>query len=1528
MSQIISTRNAIWRRSSFRLVTGSVTAIVLALNLGVQNAFPQSPPSVVSANLTAAKPAGLARNLTTTNPTATSAASIYASNWQNKIAIWNASKLNQNDTGAYGPRIAELRSSSAWSTNQIVDYSGFFQDTTDSVKYDQIHNFDSSAYLDENGALNSTYGKYSATTLPITIKRDYVMVPNQSFLVARYTLANPSASAVNWKVLDQVHLNNTVPANNVSASYDATRNAFFGDMTASGQSVVTLGAFQSPTSYQAGNDADCVAAHATASAWCQYDTNGVLSNNATLATPNVDLGFQNSVTIPANGSQTLYYYLGLGTTLATAQSAADTARAQTGAYWFTTTAGNYATWLAGGTSISTTDTGVNTAYLRNLVIIKNSQNPTNGLFPAATNPGSYGYKAWVRDSSFNAMALDAAGHYVEAAQYWNWMAANMLAGGTWHTTYDLWTGNYVSFVEPEYDSIGQFLTGVYKHYVDTGSSSFLTGVWTQVQAAANYVQSNIGTNGFGPADASIWEESVQFNVFTQAFYVAGLRAAALLAQVQSSPANADNWNGSATTILSAVQRSYSWSPAGMYNDTTGYYNRGVSTTGAVNPLIDSSSLALIVLGDIEANSSRATSMVAAIETSLTHDGVGLARYTGDPYYYSSPYNPAGNESGSAEPTWPNVTMFDAMYEVFTGRSADALAKLQWYVSRSGVGDMPPGEAVSWKTGQPIISTMSEPLTASSFIMAALSYNGSYDPRITAANTNLGAAATINVTTNAHADWPQWKEIPYATTAKANSLSGSAMTDIRRVYVTNDATNLYVRVDNSSGAFSGFNTAPKFGLLVYAQDFNHSGLLTSRSIGQYGRTLDHPMNYLAGRWSDGTNFSTFAAGTSAWNFTSNLGTIAPQWDTTTGRIEAVIPLSSFASSGSAAMGSWSNLDVELAYQNPGTGVWVDDDLGAINYRLTGSGTAWLYGNTLGKEISTLTTDKARYAPSSAVTITGRLVNTQAAVQSGATLTLHYTHLGTTVGTDQTASVNLAAGQAADFAVSWSPPATDYQGYLVQGTLRDSTGSVLDTAQTAVDVSSNWTKFPRYGFVTDFSDNYNQAMITKTLNSYHVDGVQFYDWEYKHHVPLSGTVASPSSSWVNIDNITNFAHSVTSLITDVHATGGSAMNYNLIYGAWAGYGTDGSGADYHQGLWWNNNCTNQGNFSLPASFATPNIYFFNTGDTSWQSYLFSKESDAFTAYAFDGWHMDQLGTLVGNPTYTCAGALVDPPSTFSGFITAAKAALNKTIVFNAPGQYSQQNVAANANLAFLYTECWPPNGQVSYNDLRNVVTQNNTWSGNTKNTVIAAYPDQNYSTGFTDAAPGFLNTAGVLYDDASIFAAGGSHLELGDVNHMLDQPNYLNRNLLMPATLQKGIANNYNFLTAYENLLRDGLTDNANVISLPGGPLTSTTGAAGHIWTFARSKTGTDVLQMINMLNLTSTDWMDTNANQPAPTTQTNLLTKYYYGTGTPTKVSVASPDINGGAAQSLSFTTGSDGGGNYVQFTVPSLSYWDMVWVNK
>lgn len=913
-------------------------SVVGALVLSLAPAMPRASAAPLTA-----RQSGTVRTTTTTAPSSTSAASLYISNWSDLTAIWNASQLNQNDTGSFGPRIAELRAGNQPSINQIVDYSGFFTDTTDTVKYDQIHNFTSSAYLDENGVLNTAYGDYGGTALPISIHRDYVMVPNEPFLVVRYTLTNPSSTtSYTWSLLDQAHLNNTASGTDVQASYDTSRNAMFGDMTASGQDVVTLGAFQSPTDYQVGNDSDCTASDATASAWCQYDGTGTLHNNATLSTPNVDLGFQNNVTIGPGSTQTLYYYLGVGNSLAAAQSAADTARAHPGAFWFTTTASDYADWLASGADVSTTDSGVNIAYLRNLVVMKNAQNPNNGLWPAATNEGSYGYKAWMRDSSFDAMALDAAGHHSEAAQFWQWMANHQLPDGTWHTTYDEWSGDVVSFVEPEYDSLGEFLVGVEKHYAETGDTTFLTAMWPAVQSAADFIQDNIASNGLGAADASIWEEAVQYNVFTQALYVAGLRAAALLAQDESDGATADAWNGAASTILSAVQRSDTWDPAGLYN-SAGYYDRGVNTDGSVNSLLDSSSMALVVFGDIDANSSRAAALNNTIVANLTHDTSGIARYTDDGYYFDSPFDPAGNEALAAEPVWPNVTMFDAIYDVFSGDSAEALTRLQWYAGVSGVGYMPPGEAVAWPTGQPVLSTMSEPLTAASFVLAALTYTGAADTKVAAGNANAGAFDTISVTTTPGSDWPQWQDVPYFTDPIGDNQSGTSMTDVGTIAMSNDANNIYLRVDNASGSLSGFGATPKFALLVYGQDFNHDASIPTLSTGEFGAPLDHPMNFLVGRWSDSDTFSTFTPGADGWTFASNLTSIAPQWDTTTGRLEAAIPISALASGGSAPVGSFAYLEVELAYQNPTTGAWIDDDIVPIHYRITGSGQAWLYGN---------------------------------------------------------------------------------------------------------------------------------------------------------------------------------------------------------------------------------------------------------------------------------------------------------------------------------------------------------------------------------------------------------------------------------------------------------------------------------------------------------------------------------------------------------------------------------------------------------
>jgi hypothetical protein len=43
---------------------------------------------------------------------------------------------------------------------------------------------------------------------------------------------------------------------------------------------------------------------------------------------------------------------------------------------------------------------------------------------------------------------------------------------------------------------------------------------------------------------------------------------------------------------------------------------------------------------------------------------------------------------------------------------------------------------------------------------------------------------------------------------------------------------------------------------------------------------------------------------------------------------------------------------------------------------------------------------------------------------------------------------------------------------------------------------------------------------------------------------------------------------------------------------------------------------------------------------------------------------------------------------------------------------------------------------------------------------------------------------------------------------------------------------------------------------------------------------------------------------------------------------ATPDSRTGRMTALSFTTGSNSNGNYVQFTLPSLAYWDMVYLTS
>lgn len=906
--------------------------------------------AAVSASVLTATPASAG---SPTQPSTETARSLYMNNWADTTGIWMAPTLAQTDTNTqYGPRLGELHyspngtASAASAVNQIVDYTGFFRDETHAVKYDQVHNFSgATGYLDSSGILRSDYGKYAGATMPVSIGRDYAMVPNQKFMVVTYRLQNTTASAVTMNVLDAIHLNNTGAASGqtVHATWDATRNADVIDMSASGQYYLVLGSFGAPTGHQVGDDTVSNTGSATVAPWYTFDNNGTLAGNTSVTAANVDAALSKQVSVPANSTVSTSFYLAIASTQAAALSAADTARGSTDTSWQTSMTTSYTNWLNAGKRVTTlADTGLSTAYDRALIADKQTQNPVLGTWPAATNPIAYGYKTWIRDSAVTALAMDSAGHHSEADKYFRWLASIQSSDGSFGTTYDEWTGAYISFVQPESDSIGIFIMGALRHYQQTGDTSFRDALWPAVQKAAGFIVTNLSSNGFGPADHSIWEEDLEYNAFTQATYEAGLFAAELYAQAEGNTTLADTWSDTASSIATALQRSSLSSPAGMWNAPDSYYDRAVNTdnTARVNP-VDSSSDLLFVLGVVDPASSRAVSHISKITSTLTADTWGIARYAGDLFYYTSPYSPAGNEAGAASPSWPQMSMYLALSEIYTGDNATALSRMQWYTSRTAIGYMPPGEATSNVTQKPIVSTMVEPVTGSWYVLAALAYTAQNDLRVYPTVQKAGTRATLTVNSGTTGDWPQWSAIPYFTDATGDALNADADTDIRNVAVANDDSNLYLRLDNTSAHLPAYQTAPDFGVDVYAADYTGTAATTTTGID--GSTLPRPVSFLVIRRSTDNRFMRYHVSGGSWVQDADItSVIAPQWDTTAGRVEMVIPRSALAS-GSASNGTVKPLVVELEHQNPTTLAWTEDDTIGLRYQLAASASAPIYGN---------------------------------------------------------------------------------------------------------------------------------------------------------------------------------------------------------------------------------------------------------------------------------------------------------------------------------------------------------------------------------------------------------------------------------------------------------------------------------------------------------------------------------------------------------------------------------------------------------
>ncbi|NTW23794.1 MAG: cycloisomaltooligosaccharide glucanotransferase, partial [Lentimicrobium sp.] len=376
-------------------------------------------------------------------------------------------------------------------------------------------------------------------------------------------------------------------------------------------------------------------------------------------------------------------------------------------------------------------------------------------------------------------------------------------------------------------------------------------------------------------------------------------------------------------------------------------------------------------------------------------------------------------------------------------------------------------------------------------------------------------------------------------------------------------------------------------------------------------------------------------------------------------------------------------------------------------------------------------------------------------------------------------------------SWTPPATDFTGYLAEVfTIKNGTETLQGSI--AVDVSSDWNRFPRYGFLSGFPEMTSGSIdyVISNLSRYHINGLQFYDWHCDHHKPLAGTVDNPAPVWKDIANRDTYLATVQSYIETAHSFNMKAMFYNLAYGALSNASADGVSDQWY--LFTDQNHTWKDYLHLSSPMFKSDIYLTDPSNTEWQQYIGSRNRDVYEVFDFDGYHIDQLG-IRDRTLYDYSGQTVDLPVAYTEFINAMKADMpDKKLIMNAVNQYGQQNIASTP-VDFLYTEVWGPNDD--FEDLARIINDNNAFSNNSKSTVLAAYVNYDLAN-----ASGYFNTPGVLLTNSVIFAFGGSHLELGE--HMLAKEYFPNNNLQISGQLRDALIAYYDFLVAYQNLLRDG------------------------------------------------------------------------------------------------------------------------------
>ncbi|MCF7932496.1 MAG: glycoside hydrolase family 66 protein [Acholeplasmataceae bacterium] len=507
---------------------------------------------------------------------------------------------------------------------------------------------------------------------------------------------------------------------------------------------------------------------------------------------------------------------------------------------------------------------------------------------------------------------------------------------------------------------------------------------------------------------------------------------------------------------------------------------------------------------------------------------------------------------------------------------------------------------------------------------------------------------------------------------------------------------------------------------------------------------------------------------------------------------------------------------------------------------------------------------------------------------------------------TLSTNIDASENMRLEHRLAVPKTNHQGYVLKVALGDS-----QIRTTALDVSSDFNTFPRYGYLTDYDHLSDEAIekLYETFLKHHINGLQFYDWQDQHHRPLAQDEDGMLlPTWNDVSNTSVNGETVRKLIDRAHDSNMVAYAYNLLYGAYQDALED--GVSWSWGLYMDPNGTEVDRHELPTGWETPSIKMMDPGNSLWQDYLIKAMADVFEAFPFDGWHIDQLGYR--GIRYDARGNQIDLIEAMLGFLVNAQETLDRPMIFNAVDGYGQTRIHERLIDLQPYHEVWSAD---SYHDLVQIIDDVFEATDGKKKAILAAYLHRHASDQSISQ-----NLPAVLLLRAAVYASGGSLLMIGDQG--LPDHEYLpHQHYVMSEEIEASVRAYDDFMVAYQHLLRGPFQSTTLKAVIEGQTLTSA-GLGNTLWGRQFEGDEADVLHLVNLVGNTR-DWRDVSFSKVMPETIRDLVIRVESET-LYQSVRLMSPEINQGIPVDLRVTQHMVDGTNHVTITIPSLSIWDMI----